>query len=172
MASSEKNLSQYSNKDLPDGSELEIAIIVSEWNEDITSSLLSGAKETLLKHGVKEDNILVRTVPGSFELPLGAKLVLSKDQKDAVICLGAVIKGETDHDKYINAAVATGIMQLSLMSNVPIIFGVLTPNNKEQAIDRAGGSHGNKGVEAAITALKMIALKKQSKERDKKIGFS
>ena len=134
--------------------------------------MLTGAKETLLKHGVTEDAIVVHKVPGSFELPLAAKFVLAKEQKDAVICLGAVIKGETDHDKYINAAVASGIMQLSLLSNVPIIFGVLTTNNKEQALNRAGGAHGNKGVEAAITALKMIALKKQTKERDKKIGFS
>jgi 6,7-dimethyl-8-ribityllumazine synthase len=113
------------------------------------------------------------TVPGAFELPSGAKLLLSQLSLDAVVCIGCVIKGETKHDEYISQAVANGIMQLSLMSGKPVIFGVLTPLDMQQALDRAGGKYGNKGIEAAHTALQMIQLQADIKQKDKKgIGFS
>lgn len=172
MSSKDKNLSAYKKDAIQDGSDLKVGIVVSEWNEDITATLLEGAKETLTQHKVSEDNIHVATVPGSYELPLGAKMLLGKEKLDAVICIGCVIKGETDHDKYINGAVAAGIMNLGLMSCTPVIFGVLTPNDRQQAEDRAGGKYGNKGVEAAVTALRMIQLKQGIKtEGSKSIGF-
>ena len=145
---------------LPDGSSFKIGIVVSEWNADITNALLEGAKETLLKAGVLEDNIEVLYVPGSFELPWGARQIMKPGKRDAVICLGCIIQGETKHDEYIASAVASGIMQLGLMSGIPVIFGVLTTNTEEQAKDRAGGKHGNKGTECAVAAIKMAALKR------------
>ena len=171
MASALKNLSTYSPDTLPDGSELKFGIVVSDWNEKITHALYNGAVETLQKHGVKEENIRVIQVPGSFELPVGAKMILSKQRTDAIICLGCVIKGETAHNEYINQAVATGLTNLSIASGIPCIFGVLTPNDEQQALDRAGGKHGNKGVEAAVTALRMAGLKKEFSTTKKSIGF-
>ncbi|MBX7225601.1 MAG: 6,7-dimethyl-8-ribityllumazine synthase [Chitinophagales bacterium] len=156
MATELKNLSDYDTTSVPSGKGKKIGIVVSEWNNHITYPLLKGAVETLLQHGVKEKNIPTIFVPGSFELPLGAQKII--EEVDAVICIGCVIKGETKHDEYINHAVAEGIMKLNLKHNKPVIFGVLTPNNEQQAIDRAGGKHGNKGIEAAITALKMLKL--------------
>ena len=156
---------------LPDGSSYKIGIVVSEWNHDITSALLAGAKEVLLKAGVAESNIEVLSVPGSFELPWGARQLMKPDKKDAVICLGCLIQGETKHDEYIASAVANGIMQLGLMSGIPIIFGVLTTNTIEQAQERAGGKHGNKGAEAAATALQMAVIKEGGKAPRKKIGY-
>jgi len=113
----------------------------------------------------------VHHVPGAFELPLGARIVMGQEKIDAAICLGCVIKGETEHDVYINNAVATGIMTLGLTSKKPVIFGVLTPNTKQQALDRAGGKHGNKGVEAATTAIKMVHLNNPDHNSKKSIGF-
>lgn len=137
---------------------MKVAIVVSEWNPEITESLFNAAFETLMANGCKEKNIFRVNVPGSFELPAGAQFVAESKKPDAVICLGCVIQGETRHFEFICHAVANGLIQLSLKYNKPFIFGVLTPNNMEQAKARAGGKHGNKGVEAAITALKMVAL--------------
>lgn len=173
MSSKDKNLSKYKIESIKSAEELKVGIVVSEWNEEITATLLDGALETLKKHDVQEKNIHTVTVPGSYELPMGAKILLTKHNLDTVICLGCVIKGETDHDKYINAAVAGGIMNLGLMSGKPVIFGVLTPNDRQQAEDRAGGKYGNKGVEAATTALRMAQMKDEVKKEGKaSIGFS
>jgi len=171
MASSLKNLSEYSNKNLPDGTEYKIGVVVSEWNETITSKLFDGCLETLKKHSVKEENITKILVPGAFELTVATKLLLKKDTYDAIICLGCVIKGETSHNEYINQAVAQGLTTLGLASGVPCIFGLLTPNDQTQAEDRSGGKYGNKGIEAAITALRMAATKRELKKEGKKIGF-
>lgn len=156
---------------LPDGSSFKIGIVVSEWNADITNALLEGAKETLLKAGVPDDNIEVLYVPGSFELPWGARQIMKPGKKDAVICLGCIIQGETKHDEYIASAVASGIMQLGLMSGIPVIFGVLTTNTEEQATDRAGGKHGNKGSEAALAALQMAIVRTGDTTTKKRIGY-
>lgn len=156
---------------LPDGTSFKIGIVVSEWNADITNALLSGAKETLLKAGVSEDHIEVLYVPGSFELPWGARQIMKPGKKDAVICLGCIIQGETKHDEYIAAAVASGIMQLGLMSGIPVIFGVLTTNTEEQAKERAGGKHGNKGSEAAVAALQMAIVRTGDTTTKKRIGY-
>lgn len=159
MASSLKNLSDYDPSHIPDGSSKKFGIVVSEWNEAITSALLEGALTTLQKHGVKRDNIFVRTVPGTFELPYGARLVAEQNSPHSVICLGCVIQGETPHFDYICQGVAHGITELNLDYDIPFIFGVLTTLTLQQAEDRSGGKHGNKGDEAAITALKMAALR-------------
>lgn len=158
MSSKDKNLSVYTGEvgKLPENPL--VAIVVSEWNTEITESLLNAAVDTLKQNGLTDEDIIVRHVPGSFELPLGAKFMLDNAEPDAVICLGCVIQGETRHFDFICDAVANGVMTLGLEYNTPVIFGVLTPNNMQQAVDRAGGKHGNKGVEAAITALKLIAL--------------
>lgn len=138
-----------------------VGIVVSEWNTEITEALLAAAVDTLKEHGLTDDDILIRHVPGSFELPFGAQLLLDNAEPDAVICLGCVVQGETRHFDFICSSVSQAIMQLNLDYNTPVIFGVLTPENQQQAIDRAGGKHGNKGVEAAITALKMIVLQNE-----------
>ncbi|MEL6559061.1 MAG: 6,7-dimethyl-8-ribityllumazine synthase [Bacteroidota bacterium] len=158
MASSLKNLSEYSQKQLIDISDKKFAIVVSEWNESVTEALYSGAIETLLTNGAKKENIFRKDVPGSFELTLGAQYVAAEDEIDAVICLGCVIQGETRHFDFICDAVAHGITNVGMKYNKPVIFGVLTPENQKQALDRAGGKHGNKGDEAAITAIKMLGF--------------
>jgi len=158
MASSLKNLSDYSSKNLTDVSDKVFAIIVAEWNEEVTDSLYNGAFQTLLQQGAKQQNIVKIDVPGTFELSLAAQKLAQRDDVDAVICIGCVIKGETKHDEYISNAVAHGITNVSLKYDKPVIFGVLTPNTQKQAIERSGGKHGNKGDEAAITAVKMLAL--------------
>ena len=159
MATPLKNLSDFSHTPVPNGSAFKIAIAVAEWNAEITGSLYNGALETLTKHGVAQENILSIAVPGSFELTSAADLLLQKHKDlDAVICLGCVIQGDTKHFDFICDAVANGITQVSVKHSKPVIFGVLTTNDQQQAIDRAGGKHGNKGDEAAITALKMAEL--------------
>lgn len=156
MATHLKNLSDFSHTHIPSGSPFKMAIVVAEWNAKITGALYEGALQTLIKHGVKEDNILTKAVPGSFELSAAADmLLLLKPDLDAVICIGCVIQGDTKHFDFICDAVANGITNTSIKHSKPVIFGVLTTNNEEQALDRAGGKHGNKGDEAAITALKM-----------------
>ena len=160
MASSLKSLSEYSLNNVLDISEKKFAVIVSEWNKEVTEALYSGAFQTLLQHGAKKDNILRKNVPGSFELSLGAQWCAQDESIDAVICLGCVIQGETRHFDFICDAVAQGITNVSLKYNKPVIFGVLTPNSQQQALDRAGGKHGNKGDEAAITAIKMLGFNK------------
>ncbi|MFD2573692.1 6,7-dimethyl-8-ribityllumazine synthase [Spirosoma soli] len=161
MASDLKNLSVFSTDELPDISYRRFAILVSEWNTDVTEALFTGAYQTLLQYGAKAENIVRGNVPGSYELSLGAQWFAQRDDIDAVIALGCVIQGETKHNDYINHAVAQGLTNVGLKTGKPIIFGVLTPNDQQQALDRAGGKHGNKGDEAAITAIKMLGLQKQ-----------
>lgn len=158
MASNLKNLSDYSSKNVADMSKKKFAVIVSEWNEEVTESLYQGAYETLVANGVAKENIIRKSVPGSFELTLAAQWMAEQKNIDAVICLGCVIQGETRHFDFICDAVAHGITNVALKYNKPVIFGVLTPNNQKQALDRAGGKHGNKGDEAAITAIKMLGF--------------
>lgn len=161
MSSSDKNLSVFSTEGLTDISQKTFAIVVAEWNSEVTEKLFEGAYQTLINFGADADRILRGNVPGSFELTLGAQWYAELAHVDAVIALGSVIQGETKHNDYINHAVAQGLTNLSLKFSKPVIFGVLTPNNMQQAIDRAGGIHGNKGDEAAITAIKMLSLKEQ-----------
>lgn len=142
---------------------MRFAVVVSEWNTEITESLFKGAKETFLKFGVSDSDIVRRNVPGSFELTLGAQLLAERNEFDGIVCIGVVIQGETKHFDFICDAVAKGITDLNIKFGIPVVFGVLTPNTMQQAIDRAGGIHGNKGDEAAITAIKMAAFKKELK---------
>lgn len=158
MTEKKKNLSEFTPFEFSSADKKVIGIVVSEWNDRITDSLLNGAKESLLEHGVKAENIRVHYVPGSYELPLGAKWMLEKTNVDAVICIGCIIQGETRHFDFIAQAVADGIMKVGLKYSKPVIFSVLTCNTMEQAEDRAGGKHGNKGVEGAVSALKMLSL--------------
>lgn len=161
MATANKNLSDYDIESIPDASEMVFGIVVSEWNKDITAGLLNGAYDTLVGHGTKKDNIIVRSVPGAFELPLGAQTFFEETKVDAVICLGSVIQGETKHFDFVCNGAAMGIKDVALKYNKPCIFGVLTDNTMQQAIDRSGGKHGNKGDEAAISAIKMVGFQKE-----------
>ncbi|MGB3619014.1 MAG: 6,7-dimethyl-8-ribityllumazine synthase [Catalinimonas sp.] len=158
MASAAKNLSEYRDENLPDVSGHRFGVVVSEWNEEVTGALYDGAVRTLHAHGVSEENIVRKEVPGSFELPLGAQYLAQRHDVDAVICLGCVIQGETRHFEFICQAAAQGITNVGLKFNKPVIFGVLTPDTQQQALDRAGGKHGNKGDEAAVTAIKMLGF--------------
>lgn len=171
MASALQNLSSYNEESIPDASSFHFGIVVADWNAHITHALYQGCYDTLVKHGASPDNIHTMQVPGSFELPAGARILNGHHKTDAVICLGCVIKGETSHNEYINHAVANGLVNLSIASGKPFIFGVLTPNDEQQAIDRAGGIHGNKGVEAAVTAIRMAALRSNKPDGKKSIGF-
>lgn len=143
---------------IPSASEMTFGIVVSEWNSDITEALLKGCVDTLKANGVSDKNIFVEHVPGSFELTLGAQFFAEYADVDAVICLGCVIQGETPHFTYICQSVSHGITELNLEYNIPFIFGVLTTDTYEQAADRAGGKHGNKGEDAAVAAIKMADL--------------
>lgn len=171
MSSKHQNLSSTFAENKYDGSSHKIGIVVAQWNQDITFALLDGAKQALLENGVPEDNLTVIEVPGAFELPVGARMLLQSGSLEGIICLGCVIKGETKHDEYISNAVANGIMNLSLTSGRPVIFGLLTPNNHEQALERSGGKLGNKGTEASMTLLQMLEVKKNLKQPKKGIGF-
>lgn len=160
MASNLKNLSVSGEVgQLLRKEKLRIGIVYAEWNENITVPMKDAAIKTLLENGILNDNIIEIKVPGTFELPLAAQYLLEYSQIDSVICIGCVIQGETKHFDFICQGVTNGITDLNLKFNKPVIFGVLTTNNLEQAIDRSGGKHGNKGIEAAITALKMISVK-------------
>jgi 6,7-dimethyl-8-ribityllumazine synthase len=152
------NLSVYDPQKVPDAGKMRFGIVVADWNSEVTWSLLDGAISTLMKHGASVDEIVVKHVPGSFELTLGAQFIAEYDDPDAVICLGCVIQGETPHFTFICQGVTQGITQLNMEYNIPFIFGVLTTNTLQEALDRAGGKHGNKGDEAAITAIKMATL--------------
>ncbi len=163
MSSKLKNLSTFDASAVPSAKGMKIGIVVSEWNGHITEALLQGALKTLEEHGCSTAQIVVSKVPGSFELTTGAQWMKEKEKPDAVICLGCVIQGETRHFDFICQAVAVGLTDLSIKHSIPFIFGVLTPANEEQAMERAGGKHGNKGVEAAITAIKMIDLNRKLK---------
>ena len=158
MASNLKNLSDYNKKTIPFAEDMLIGVIASSWNTEITDALYNGAINTLIENGIKKCNIITKYVPGSFELPLGAQLLIENTDVDAVICLGSVIQGETRHFEFICNTVAQNINKVSLDYSIPVIFGVLTTDNIQQAKDRSGGKLGNKGIEAAITALKMIQL--------------
>lgn len=140
---------------------MRFGIVVADWNSEVTYSLLDGAVKTLKRHGVAGDDLIIRHVPGTFEITLGAQWMAEYEDLDGVICLGCVIQGETPHFTYICEGVTQGITQLNLDYNIPFIFGVLTTLNLQQALDRAGGKHGNKGDEAAVTAIKMAALQRQ-----------
>jgi len=155
------DLSKHDPSRVPDASEMRFGIVVSDWNSEITHSLLDGAVETLLKFGTRKDEIIVKHVPGSFEIPLAAQWFAEYDDVDGVICLGCVVQGETPHFTYVCQGVTEGIAHLNLEYNIPFIFGILTVNDQQQANERAGGEKGNKGVEAALTAIKMAALQKE-----------
>lgn len=154
-----KDLSAYDINSVPSAESMSFGIVVAEWNWEITSALAQGAIDTLKKHGATDENISVKYVPGTFELPLGGQYFAELDNVDAVILLGCVIQGETRHFDYICEGVTQGTKDLNLKYNKPFIFGVLTTDNEQQAIDRAGGKLGNKGDEAAVTAIKMLDLK-------------
>jgi len=159
MSSQDKNLSEFSGK-LPQLPQARIGIAVSEWNEEVTGALYTGAINLLKEACVSSSNIYTIRVPGSYELILASQKLAQRNDVDAVIAIGCVIQGETRHFDFICQAVATGISDVNLKYDKPVIFGVLTPENQAQALDRAGGKHGNKGEEAAYTALRMIeALK-------------
>ena len=153
------NLSTFDPTTVPDGKDYRIGVIAAEWNPEVTDALLKGAVDTLLEHGVTEDHLLVRRVPGTFELTSAADMMLDSQYPDAVICIGCVIQGETRHFEFICQAVSQGLTNVAIKHECPVIFSVLTTDTMEQALDRAGGKHGNKGVEGAVTALKMLAYK-------------
>ncbi len=161
MATEEKNLSKVEDDNLLSAENLTFGIVVSEWNKDITDKLCEGARDTLLKYGAFEDDIFIKYVPGSFELTKGAKLFIDYKIVDAIIAIGCVIRGETPHFDYICQSVTAGLTELNVVTDIPVIFGVLTVDNMQQALDRAGGKHGNKGVEAAVTAIKMAELENE-----------
>ena len=156
MATAYQNLSAYDFDSVPDASDMTIGIVVSEWNTNITEKLLIGAINTLEIHGVNPENIITTRVPGSFELTFGAKRLAESKELNAIIILGCVVKGDTPHFDYVCSGVTQGITELNLMYDIPFIFGLLTTDTMEQSEDRAGGKYGNKGDEAAITAIKMI----------------
>ena len=158
MSTLHKNLSDFSTDALPDTTGKMFAVLVSEWNEAITFALAEGALATLKQQGITDEQIIQQTVPGSFELPLAAQKMAQRENIHAVICLGCVIQGETPHFDYVCQAVALGVKDVALKYDKPVIFGVLTTDTLEQAQDRAGGKHGNKGNEAAITAIKMLVF--------------
>jgi 6,7-dimethyl-8-ribityllumazine synthase len=159
MATALKNLSDHQST--PSAHNMKFGIVVAEWNPEITFAMRNAAVDTLIRQGANPKDILVRHVPGSFELTLGAKWLADSDEFDAIICLGCVIQGETRHFDFICHSVTQGITQLNLEYGLPVVFGILTTNTLEQAKERAGGKHGNKGDEAAVTAIKMVALKKE-----------
>ncbi len=158
MATAFHNLSEYDLNSVPSAEPMKFGIVVSEWNDKITGALLEGAVNTLKKHGAKEGNILVKTVPGSFELTYGANQMLEYCDLDAIIVIGCVVRGDTPHFDYVCMGVTQGIAQLNATSDVPVIYGLVTTNTMEQAEDRAGGKLGNKGDECAITAIKMVSF--------------
>ncbi len=164
MATANTNLSAYDKNTIPNAKDFRFGIVVSEWNHDITEGMFQGAFDALKDCGAINENIVRWNVPGSFELIYGCKRIAqSYDMLDAVIAIGSVIQGETKHFDYVCEAVAQGIKDLNVQGNIPVIFCVLTDNNMQQAIDRSGGKHGNKGTEAAIAAIKMAQLRKESK---------
>ncbi|UII78972.1 6,7-dimethyl-8-ribityllumazine synthase [Flagellimonas sp. CMM7] len=158
MATENKNLSAYNKTTIPNAKELRFGIVVSEWNDNITEGLYNGALEALVDCGAKAENILRWSVPGTYELTFGSKKMLNTQKVDAVIAIGSVIRGETSHFDFVCSAAAQGIKDLNVTYDIPVIFCVLTDNTLQQAIDRSGGKHGNKGAEAAIAAIKMATL--------------
>lgn len=161
MATAIKNLSHYDINSIPNAENMRFGIVVSEWNENITKGLLDGAITALKDNGAKDDDIIVQFVPGSFELPLGAQHLFEAKDVDGVVCLGSVVQGETKHFDFVCHGTTQGIMDVSLKYNKPVIFGLLTDNTMQQAIDRSGGKYGNKGIDCAIACIKMIDAKQQ-----------
>lgn len=162
MATANKNLSNYDKNKIPNAKGFRFGILVSEWNDHVTNGLFSGAEAALLDCGALPENILRWNVPGSFELVYGSKKMIETQNVDAVIAIGCVIKGETMHFEFVCEGVTQGIKDLNVLSDVPVIFCLLTDNNEQQSIDRSGGAHGNKGTEAAIAAIKMAYLRQQA----------
>lgn len=158
MATAYHNLSEYDINSVPSAEGMKFGIVVSEWNENITAALLHGAEETLKRHGAKPEDIQVYTVPGSFELVYGASRLVKGGEVDAVIALGCVVRGDTPHFDYVCAGTTQGIAALNTEGAIPVIFGLITTDTMQQAEDRAGGVHGNKGDECAVTAIKMVAF--------------
>ena len=158
-----KNLSLYDLKSVPSAKNMKFGIVVAEWNYEITGALAQGSIDTLVKHGANEDDIIIKYVPGTFELTLGGQFMAEYSQVDAIILIGCVIQGDTRHFDFICDSVTQGTTELNMKYNKPFIFGVLTTNDEQQALDRAGGKLGNKGDEAAVTAIKMVAFQKEMK---------
>lgn len=161
MATANKNLSNYDKNTMPNASSMRFGIVVSEWNEEITEGLFNGAYNTLIDLGVPADQIIRENVPGSFELPFGSKCLIESEDLDAVIAIGVVIQGETKHFDFVCSGVTQGIVQLNHLYDTPTLFCVLTDTNIEQSRARSGGIHGNKGVEAAVAAVKMADIRKR-----------
>ena len=159
MATAGNNLSSFKSEDLPNGAHFKVGIVVSEWNSTYTGGMLRGAQEVLTQAGVPEHAVRVHWVPGSYELPLGAQWLAERDDIDGVICIGSVIRGETAHFDYVCSAAAQGILRVNQDTGKPVMFCVLTDDTAEQAEARSGGVHGNKGIEAAVGLLKMLALR-------------
>ena len=158
MATENKNLSNYDKNTIPNAKDIRFGIVVSEWNDNITKNLFKGAMSALFDCGALQENIIKWDVPGSFELVHGSKKMIETQNVDVVIAIGSVIEGETKHFDFVCTATANGIMDLNVKYNTPVIFCVLTDKTMQQAIDRSGGKHGNKGTEAAIAAIKMAVL--------------
>ena len=162
MATENKNLSQYDKNIIPNAKDFRFGIVVSEWNDEITNGLFNGARTALLDCGALAENIIRWDVPGSFELVYGSKRMIETQKVDCVIAIGCVIKGETMHFEFVCDGVTQGVKDLNLKYDVPTIFCLLTDNSMQQSIDRSGGKHGNKGTEAAIAAIKMVALNRKA----------
>ncbi len=158
MATAGKNLSQYNRDEIPNAGDLKIGLVVSQWNREITEALYQGAYETLLECGASAGNIIRWDVPGSFELVFGCKKMIAKSEPDAIIAIGSVIRGETRHFDFVCEATSQGIKDLNVLTDTPVIFCVLTDDTWQQAKDRSGGKHGNKGTEAAVAAIQMAHL--------------
>ena len=165
MASSIYNIDNIVSGGMPTADDMRIGIVVSEWNDNITMDLLAGAVETLQQYGVRQENILIKTVPGSFELIFGCAQMAKSGLVDGIIAIGCVIRGDTPHFEYISSGVTNGLSELNCTNDVPIIFGVLTTNNLQQAEERAGGILGNKGNEYAATVIKMVDLRRSLRKK-------
>ncbi len=163
---STKNLSEYNSSNLPDAGSMRIGIVVSEWNHEITDNLLKGCLDTLKACGIKDEFLHIVKVPGSFELAIGAQMLLENRRCESVICLGCVIKGETPHFDFVCHSTAQAIQNVASKFSKPVIFGLLTDNTMEQSLARSGGAMGNKGVEAAVTAIKMVDVKRKLEKQD------
>lgn len=164
MSSSIYNFDNIISKGLPDASKMHIGIVFSEWNDNITLELVKGAIHTLKKFGIKEENIIIKSVPGSFELIFGCSQIIKSGIVDGVIAIGCIIRGDTPHFEYISEGVTKGIADLNIKSDIPVIFGILTTNTLQQAEERSGGILGNKGNEYAVTAIKMIDFTRSLKK--------
>lgn len=166
MATKNHNLSEYDTDSVPDASGMRFGIVVSQWNDNVTGPLLNGAVTTLMKNGAKKKNIDVKTVPGSFELTFGVARMMKTNFYDAIIAIGCVIRGDTPHFDYICSGVTQGLTKLNEEGSIPVIYGLITTNDMQQALDRAGGILGNKGDECAVTAIKMVDFSRTVAEEE------